>query len=303
MEPEARFTLVGAVVVILIAVLAGVLVWLRSTAAAAGAQQYRIYFERQSLDGVEPRGDVRMRGIRVGSILSVRLSPQRSGVGEVLIAVAPDTPVRADTQAVVDRNLMTGLATLDLVGGTGAGPPPAAPPGERYPVIAEGESPNERLWHSLSDLARQADDTLRSANGVLSPRNRAALEQTLANLQAASQKTQGTLERADAALGSIRGAADSATALIERYRTLGAEAEATVREARDAVRKAGDDVGRAAARADEVMATGGGDLRDTARSVRAAADSIATAADRLRDPGQAILGPPRAALGPGEASP
>jgi len=303
MEPEARFTLVGAVVVILIAVLAGVLVWLRSSAASAGAQQYVIYFEHQSLDGVEPRGDVRMRGIKVGSILGVRLSPQRSGVGEVLIAVASDAPVHADTRAVVDRNLMTGLATLDLVGGTEASPPPAVPPGERYPVIAEGESPNERLWNSISDLAQQADETLRSANTVLSPRNRAALEQALGDLQAASRKAQGTLEHADAALGSVRNAADSASSLIENYRTLGAEATVTVREARDTVRKAGDDMGRVAARADEVMATGGSDLRDTARSVRAAADSIATAADRLRDPGQAILGPPRAALGPGEASP
>jgi len=303
MESEARYAWVGAIVVLLVAALAGTLAWLRSNATGADAQQYRIYFERQSLDGVEPRGDVRMRGIKVGSVLAVRLSPRRPGVGEVLIAITRGTPVDAETKAVVDRNLMTGLASLDLVGGTGHGPPAMAPAGEPYPVIAEGVSTTQQLSSTVADLARHADEALQGANAVLSPGNRAALSETLGNLAAASRGAHATMSNADAALASVRRAAEGADKLMDRYGELGTDVAATVHEAREAIGKAGADVDRVARHADDAMAGGGDELRETARSVRAAADSMGAAADRLRDPAQAVLGPAPAALGPGERAP
>lgn len=48
MEPEAKYTLVGIVVLVLLALLPGALIWLRSTGEGANAREYKIYFERQS---------------------------------------------------------------------------------------------------------------------------------------------------------------------------------------------------------------------------------------------------------------
>lgn len=313
MEPDARYTLVGAVVLVLLALCAAAVVWVRSTGQGAAAQRYKIYFERQSLQGLQPRGDVTMRGVRIGSIMSFRFSPQRSRAVEVFIAVDPHAPVRTDTRAVVDRNILTGLATLQLVGGKEDSPLlTEVPAGEPSPVIAEGESEQEHISQSLDQLVRRADETFRDVGATVSPANRAALEQILRNVRDATQHADATLAKADAAFGALREAGDEvrrlgrsldddARRLTERYDTVGVEATATVAQAREAVRRAGDAVASAAQRADVAIATGGDEVLDAGRAVRSAADSVGSTAGRLRDPRQAVFGPVEGELGPGEA--
>jgi phospholipid/cholesterol/gamma-HCH transport system substrate-binding protein len=312
MEPDARYTLVGAVVLILLALLAAAVVWVRSTGQGAAAQRYKIYFEHQSLQGLQPRGDVTMRGVKIGSIASFRFSPHRSRAVEVFITVDPHAPVRTDTHAVVDRNMLTGLASLQLVGGKEDSALLAeAPPGEPCPVIAEGESEQEHISQSLDQLVRRADEAFREVSATLSPANRAALEQVLRNARDATQHADATLAKADAAFGALQQAGDEvrrlglsldsdARRLTERYDALGVEATATVAQAREAVRRASDAVESAAQRADAAIATGGDDVRDAGRAIRSAADSVGSTAGRLRNPRQAVFGPVEGELGPGE---
>ena len=47
MEPEARYTLVGAAVLILLALVAGAVVWIRSTGEGRDDHRYKIFFVRQ----------------------------------------------------------------------------------------------------------------------------------------------------------------------------------------------------------------------------------------------------------------
>jgi phospholipid/cholesterol/gamma-HCH transport system substrate-binding protein len=312
MEQDARYTLVGAVVLALVALFAAAVVWVRSTGQGAAAQHYKIYFEHQSLQGLQPRGDVTMRGVKIGSIVSFRFSPQRSRAVEVFIAVDPHAPVRTDTHAVVDRNLLTGLATLQLVGGKEDSPLlTEALPGEPSPVIAEGNSEQEHISQSLDQLVRRADDAFRDFGAALSPENRAALEQILRNTRDATRHADATLAKADAAFGALREAGDEvrhlgrsldddARRLTERYDAVGIEVTATVAQARETVRRAGDAIESAAQSADVAIATGGDEVRDASRSIRSAADSVGNTAGRLRDPRQAIFGPVEGDLGPGE---
>ena len=314
MEQDARYTLVGAVVLVLFALLAAAVVWVRSTGHGAAAQHYKIYFERQSLQGLQPRGDVTMRGVKVGTIVSFRFSPQRSRAVEVFIAVDPNAPVRTDTRAVVDRNILTGLATLQLVGGKEDSPLLGeAPAGEPHPIIAEGESEQEHISNSLDQLVRRADEAFRDVSATLSPGNRAALEQTLVNVRDATRHADATLAKADAAFGALREAGvevarlgrsldENTRRLTERYDDVGVEAAATLVQARESVRRTGEAIESAAQRADVAIASGGDELRDAGRAVRSAADSVGGTAGRLRDPRQAIFGPVEGELGPGEGT-
>ena len=52
-------------------------------------QRYTIYFERQSLEGLQVRSDVRMKGIRVGAVTGFSFSAQRPGTVEVVIGIDP----------------------------------------------------------------------------------------------------------------------------------------------------------------------------------------------------------------------
>jgi phospholipid/cholesterol/gamma-HCH transport system substrate-binding protein len=319
MEPEAKYTIVGTAVIVLVALIAAAVVWLRSSGEGADARHYKIYFERQSLEGLELRSYVTMRGIRVGSVSGFRFSSLRPGAVEVFITVEPTTPVRQSTEATVQRHLVTGLATVRLANSTEESPPLSqAPPEEPYPVIAEGESPLQHVSETLTQLAERAGETMQRVNATLSPENRAAFSEVLENLRLASRRADGTLAKLDATLGSLDatlgslgGAADEVRALARsvagearrlaaRYDSLGADAGASVREVSEAVRKMSADVERLSRRADALLAGGDDELRATAQSLRSAADSVGAAAGRLRDPRQAIFGPAEAGLGPGE---
>jgi phospholipid/cholesterol/gamma-HCH transport system substrate-binding protein len=312
MEPEAKYTLVGSVVLILLALIVVAVVWLRSSGEGADALEYKIYFERQSLEGLEPRSAVTMRGMRVGSVTSFRFSSKRPGAVEVFITVDPTTPVRQSTQATVERHLVTGLASVILVNTTEQSPALLEPPsGEPHPVIAEGASPIEQVSETLAQLAQRADETMQRVNSTLSPQNQAALSDVLANLQRFSEQANGTVVKLDTALGSLGGAADEVRALARsaasdtralasRYDTLGAQATVSAREIGEAMRKMSADVERLAQRADSLLASGDEELRATARALRSAADSLGGVAARLRDPRQVIFGPAEAGLGPGE---
>lgn len=312
MEPEAKYTLVGAAVLILLALIAGAIVWLKSSGEGANAHRYKIYFERQSLEGLEPRSYVTMRGIRVGSVTGFRFSSRRPGAVELFVSVDPSTPVRESTRATIDRNIVTGIASVRLNNTTEQSPLlEKSPPDEPYPVIAEGESPTQQVAETVSQLAERAAGTLERLNAVLSPENRAALAETLENLRRASRRAEGTLARVDAAAESLGGAADEvrqlaasvaadARTLTARYDKLGADAGVSARELGAAVRKMSADVERLTQRADALLARSNDELRSSADAVRSAADSVGSAAHRLREPRQILFGPPEGGLGPGE---
>lgn len=314
MEPEAKYTLVGVVVVVLVALLTAAVVWLRSSGEGPDARRYKIYFEHQSLEGLEPRSHVTVRGVRVGSVTSFRFSERRPGAVEVLIAVDPAAPVREVTQATVERHLVTGLATVQLSNANEESPLLSrAPPGEPYPVIVEGESSITQVSESLTRLTQQASSAMQRFSDVLSPANQEAITETLENLRQVSRRADSTLARADDALGSVGRAADEVHALAgsvaadarrltARFDTLGSQASGSVRELSEATRRISADVQRLTQRADGLLASSEEEVRATGRALRSAADSVGAAAGRLRDPRQIMFGPAESGLGPGENS-
>lgn len=313
MEPEAKYTLVGAAALLLAALLAVAVVWLRSSGEGADAQRYKIYFERYSLDGLEPRSQVTMRGMKVGSVTAFRFSPNGKGAVEVTISLESGTPVRQSTTATTERHLVTGLAAVRLSNATEDSPLLVEPPpGEPFPVIKEGGAA-QQMSETVTQLAQRADDTLRRLNATLTPENIAAFTDILENLRRVSQRADALITKADATFTSVGSAAEDvrslagvlkadADTLTKRYGTLGTEATASIGEVREAVRKMSADVDRLTRRAEGLVAGGDEELRTTARSVRAAADALGVAAGRLRDPRQVIYGPPEGGLGPGEQS-
>ena len=312
MEPEARYTLVGTAVLILVALVVAAVLWLRSSGGGGTDRQYKIYFVNQSLEGLEVRSDVRMRGIRVGSVTGFTFSSRRRGAVEVFIRVDSAAPVRQSTEAIVDRNLITGLANIRLVNPSELSPLlTATPEDESYPVIAEGESTYEQLSESVSQLAQRTDETMQRITATLSTENQAALTEVLKNLRALTRDADKTIVAAAGAAGEVRGAAEDmrklaaslaedARTLTARYDALGKQANTSVTDIAGEVKAMRQDVARLADRADRLLASGDVELRSTAQALRNAADALAAAGGRLRDPGQVIYGPPQGALGPGE---
>lgn len=313
MEPEAKYTLVGTAVVVLVALLVGALVWLHSTDAEGYAQTYKIYFSRHSLEGLQIRSDVKMQGIRVGSVAGFRISSSRPGSVEVLIRVDEAAPVREATRASVERHLITGIASVVLVNPTEKSPRlTEAPPNEPYPVIREGET-ELALTESAASIAQRADETMQRINRLLSDENQQAFGRILANLENVSSNVDQNLADLGSTLAELRRAAEEvrktsvaigadAKRLTARYDALGETSTTAVRDASGAIVGIGADVERTASRLDTLLANANIELRLTAQQLRATADALGTAARRLSDPRRALFGGGSAEAGPGEPS-
>jgi phospholipid/cholesterol/gamma-HCH transport system substrate-binding protein len=307
MEPEARYAIVGSAVLILVALLVGAVLWLRSTGEERDDRRYKIYFQQQSLEGLQPRSEVKMKGIRIGTVSAFRISSARPGAVEVLVSVDGSAPVRQTTEAVVERHLITGIASIRLLNPSEDSPLlTQAPQGEAYPVIAEGESQLQQFSESVTQLAQRTEETLRRINAVFSPQNERALTEVLQNLQRISANADRSLAAAGGAADEVRALARDLRAetsrLAARYDTLGAESSVAVREIAASMRQLSADATHTLQRVDALLASGDVELRVTARELRATADSLGAVARRLNDPRSILFGPPAGALGPGEGS-
>ncbi len=322
MEPEARYTLVGAVVLALVAAASIAYVWLAHGGGAAGYRYYAIHFEQQSLDGLQLGSDVNMRGVKVGRVQEYSISRDNINRVEVVIRVDRQTPVSRNTSAVISRNLVTGLARVDLVTPGTPGPPlVAVAVGDRYPRIPEGTSNLEQIAGALSRLAVTGESALSSVERLLSAENRETLVGAVAAVRDLAAGLDQRLDRIDGAAdsfrstalamqrssndvaASIRELAKQGTETLRDIEPLGRQAQAALGDLSAAAKALERESAAVARRLESTADTGALELRATARELRQGAEQLSRAAERLRDPRAALLGPSPAQLGPGEKLP
>lgn len=312
MEPEARYTTVGATLLALVVAVVLAMTWLARTGARADFRYYTIYFERQSLEGLQIGGDVNMRGVKVGRVESYSISRQNINRVQVTVRIDRNSPVSTNTVAIVDRNILTGLARINLATPGQPGPELAeVPTGESYPVIPEGESDIEQLTGAMNRLAITGAKALTNMEQLLNQENREAFGATLANLRqisAALSKRMGRLDEVADALAKSAvefGKSSRDIAVAVQRVSAGAQpaikqADATLRELARAVQALERETTALAKRLEQATDSGAHEIRATAQELRSSAEILSRAADRLQDPRAVIFGPSAAQLGPGE---
>ncbi len=326
MEPDTRYTVIGAVVLALVAAAVIGFLWLSSAGRDSDFRFYTVYFEHQSLEGLQVGSAVSMRGISVGRVESYELDNVNRV--KVLLRVARETPVRQNTKASVSRNFVTGLARIRLETPGTPGPELVRVSGERYPVIPEGMSGFDQITDSASRLAASADRALLRANELMGPDNQKVFAELLVGLRDLASGLNarlGTLDRTAAglerSLDSFRRASDRIAQSVQRLsdsaEPLVQEAGTTLRDAQTALRELTQatrtlerglqtieqDGSALLRRGDAALDIGTLELRATAQELRSSAERIARALDRLQDPKAALLGPGEQQLGPGETRP
>lgn len=325
MEAEARYTYVGAAVLALVAALVGALMWLANL-GSNDFQRFAIHFERQALDGLQVGADVTLRGIKVGRVDDYALSDARFNRVRVVVRVDPRVPVLANTEAVVTRNFVTGIAAIALVTREPPGAPlEGVPEGEEYPVIAEGRSDLDEIAGRVNKVGDMAAAALNNINQLLNAENRQALRDTVDSLRQLADGLNQRLTTLDRALAQVGGAARDVGAAStklgqvgERIATVverdGARLDETLAETERALveaRKALQQIATTSVAVQEQVATTARRFENTATGLddqvgaavgelRLSIEAATRVIDRLRDPRAALLGPGKAQLGPGE---
>ncbi len=312
MEADARYTLVGGVVLAVAALVILFTLWLAGQADDITYRHYTVYFRNQSMDGLDVDSAVKMRGIKVGAVADYDFVTKPAEAVKLRIKVAEDTPVREGAEAYVKRNVVTGLATIEITN------PPnheklltVVPEGEKYPVIAEGSSELDKVASAVSRMAENGAQVLDKMNALLSDQNQAHIAATLANLQAISDHLVSNRQSLEAAVQGIRDASDEfrfAGASITQAATraegsiteVGKNAQTALKEAAQTLESMQKEAQVLSTKLQAISDQGALEFSAMSRDVRTAADSVTTAGQKLSNPKALLLGPGKQQPGPGE---
>ncbi|MGY3884065.1 MlaD family protein [Aeromonas aquatica] len=264
METKVNYTLVGSFVVILGTMLVAVILWLAS--GGAFQKQYDLYLaiSEESVAGLNLDAPVKYNGVDVGKVRQIQLDPANPEWVNLLFALEQGTPVKQDTVAVLKTQGLTGIAYVELSGGTNDSPLLRATAGHNYPVIRTEPSLAARLENVLTSVLAKLDSTSNNLNALLGPENQAAFKSTLADLARVAHTLAARSESIDAGLiDAARTMKNSARASAELEPLI-----ARIGRAADAVDKMGTELAGTSASAGKTINAVGSDInRFTAESL------------------------------------
>lgn len=181
MEPKVNYTLVGLFVVLLGAAILIVVLWLGKSGYRGRYERYYAY-TRESVSGLSVNAAVKYRGVEVGRVKEIILNPDNPEQVRLTLDIAQGTPIKEDTIAVLDLQGLTGLATVNLTGGSRNSPPLKPQPGQYHPVIKTGPSFLVRLDQASTRLITNLTGITEDVRHVMDDQNQAALRQILGDL-------------------------------------------------------------------------------------------------------------------------
>lgn len=261
METHARFFLIGLFSLVVTVVLVLFVLWLGKLQLDREYQEYDVRFH-ESVTGLSVGGLVQYHGIQVGEVRKLSLDPKDPREVRVRIRVGADTPIKTDTKAQLSYTGLTGVAVVEMFGGTPEAKLLREVDPEHTPEIDTVPSTLSQLMSGGSGAMHSAQEVMARIAEVLNDDNIARVSALLDNLAAVSddvktdypalrdalgearvleQRLASAAQRADALMAQLQkdvSPQDGRPGLLDEARTAVADIRAAAREV-DAFAKTG----------------------------------------------------------------
>jgi len=181
MESKINYVIVGIFVVLFSIGLAGFAFWLEKY----GTQEDFIYYQtymNESVSGLSLDASVKYRGVDVGTVQNIRINPQNSEEVELLLRVKKETPIKEDMAVILKFYGLTGLAFIEIQGGSKISPLLKSQNGE-IPIIRSAPSIYTRLNESLPDIAQKLSTALGKIDVLLNEENLENIRESIENIK------------------------------------------------------------------------------------------------------------------------
>lgn len=278
METRAHHVLIGLFAVLVVLFGLGFGVWLAKAHSDQEWNYYDIVFN-EAVTGLSKGGTVQYNGIRLGDVTQLRLDPEDPRRVLARVRLTGDTPLRKDTHAKLAVTGVTGVAIIQLSGGSPGSQLLVGHDGE-VPIIIADPSPLARLLAGGEDLITNISQAAAQAKDLLSKDN--------------VQRIERTLEHLDKTTEVIADEREDIRSLIKQLNTTTQEASATLAESRTLVHNANglvegqgkatlESAQRAMASLEHSMASIDRLLNDNADAINGGAASLGDLAPALRE--------------------
>jgi len=228
METRASYMIVGGFVLVLVVGVLAVALWVGGTRTDEATDTYRISFAG-AVTGLRLGSSVLYRGVPVGSVTEITIDDQDNAI-VVTIEVDASTPIKVDTEAVLELQILTGVANVQLVGGKPESPRLEPAPGQQVAVIRAGQSALEELSESAPELIADLGGLVRRAELMFSDENLRAITGILADVEtlsstfaAKSDDFSDMVDETKATLTSLSAAMDELTQFVQKVREIAEE--------------------------------------------------------------------------------
>jgi phospholipid/cholesterol/gamma-HCH transport system substrate-binding protein len=183
METRANYVAVGAFVLAIIFLGFVAVLWFGRSEYGEEAKRYYIFF-RGSVAGLNKGSEVQYNGIPVGRVVDIRVDPNNLEQIQVTVEINTNiVDIKSDARAFLEANILNGIATIQIRGGTQEASDLEPEPGHKYPEIKTGRTELEEVKASIPELLADLKQTAHSLNELLDQNNRQAVADTLQNLR------------------------------------------------------------------------------------------------------------------------
>lgn len=310
MDDKVNYSLVGAFVLALGAVLVLAVLWL---AAGVGGQQAMDTYQaviKESVAGLNIDAPVKYLGVDVGKVSRIAIDRQNPQQVRLHFLIERGTPIKRDSLAVLKTQGLTGIAYVELSGGSlGAPPLPANPDGEP-PTIPFKLSLGARLENVLGNVLANVDRVSNNLNAVFDAGNQAALRSaladvaTLAHALAAQQATiSAGLQDAARTVRLTAKAGEQLAPTLDRIARGALAVEEMAAVAQDAGARAGVAADAAASSVQQLSTETLPDVSRLLAGMATLSNSLRQLSEQLAaNPGSLVAGKPTPRPGPGESA-
>jgi phospholipid/cholesterol/gamma-HCH transport system substrate-binding protein len=224
METRANYATIGIFTLIVIALAFGFIYWLKRYDETGTRVDLPLEFVG-TVNGLAKGGAVYFNGIKVGEVTYLSFDPGDPKRVHVVASIAGATPVKADSRVEVNYNFLTGVAYVELFGGSADLPPILA----QVPVPALSGSSA-----TLNDMIAGASRVMQSAQKSVEEVNQLLVElrpsvaNSIKNVETFTEALSSNAPGVQKFLDSVSSMSETVAALSTKLEAVVDKADATI---------------------------------------------------------------------------
>ncbi|MFD1696606.1 MlaD family protein [Roseibium aestuarii] len=223
METRANYITIGAFMMATLAAAFAFVYWLAVTSETRDNEFLKIILPAP-VTGLSVGGDVYFNGIKQGNVVGLDFDRDDPKVVIATVRLKPNTPVRGDTTALLNFQLLSGVAYIELNGGTLNSPIIFDEDSNEIPVIRAGRSAYDDIVSGARGAIAKVDSTMDTVEDFLRA-NRDSVANTLKNVEIFTTALSSNSEGVENFMASIGKAGDAFSSLSVRLEGLVDEGE------------------------------------------------------------------------------
>jgi len=182
METRASYVLVGIFVMVFAFGVIVALIWLGGQAGQQRLVEYEVQFT-DPVSGLGNGASVQYRGVPVGQVTDIQIDDKDPKLIRVRIQVRDTTPLKEDAFATLQYQGITGVAFVQLRGGTPEAPRLISPGPDGKPAVIKAESSGlAELVEKAPELFSSVNELVDRAAKVLDEKNRQSIAGILSDV-------------------------------------------------------------------------------------------------------------------------